>query len=351
MIRALRLAIRTGLGLTLLVVGGCGYLFGDDGFFRDKSEDYKQAEELPVIEVPAGKEVGSLEEVYPIPEIRDEVVSPGSFEVPRPSPLVAGAADERVRIQSLGDDSWALVSIAPGQLWPEVRGFLAAAGIQVGRVDARAGIMETSWLELDGQEMASRFRFRIDQGVQRGTSELHVLQMNQAGDGTTWPEQSDNVPQEQEMLKAVAQYVANSADSAPVSMIADQAMSASGKISLQESADGGTYIRVGLPFNRAWASLAKALEDSSFEITDRDRSAGTYYVRFLGPEGEEEDGWFDWLFGDEEHPLTGKEFEVHIAEEAADRVSIRLQPHQPPEPAFDQRQEQAMLSVIKGNIS
>ena len=30
--------------------------------------------------------------------------------------------------------------------------------------------------------MASRFRFRIDQGVQRGTSELHVLQMNQVGD-------------------------------------------------------------------------------------------------------------------------------------------------------------------------
>lgn len=351
MANILHIAARAGLGVALLTTAGCGYLFGDEGVFRDKSEDYKQSRELPVIEVPEDKQVASLDEVYPIPAVRDQVVPPGEFTVPRPSPLVAGAADERVRIQSLGDDSWALVSIAPGQLWPEVRGFLAAAGIQTGRVDARAGIMETSWLELDGQTLPSRFRFRIDQGVQRGTSELHVLQMDRAADGDGWPQVSDNVSQEQEMLKAVAQYVANSTESAPVSMIADQAMSATGKISLQEAPDGHAYISVGLPFNRAWASVGKALEDSSFEITDRDRSAGTYYVRFLGPEGEEEDGWFDWLFGDEEHPLAGKDFEVRMVEDGAERVSIRLLPQLSAESAFDRRQEQAMLSLIKGNIS
>jgi len=350
MINFLKPAVRVGLYGTLLLTAGCGYLFGDQGVFRDASEDYKKAPETEVIKVPEGKNVSGLEEVYPIPAVKDELVLAGEFEVPRPTPLVSGSANEIVRIQSLGDDSWALVAIAPGQLWPQVRGFLAAAGIQVGRVDARAGIIETSWLELDGQEMASRFRFRIEQGVQRGTSELHVLQMNQAGDINRWPEESDNVPQEGEMLKAVAQFIANSADSAPVSMIADQAMSASGKISLQEAPEGYTYIRVGLPFNRAWASLAKALEDSSFEITDRDRSVGTYFVRFLGPEGQEEDGWFDWLFGEDEHPLTGKEFEVKMTEDGADQVSIRLHSQQS-EPAFDKRQEQALLSMIKGNIS
>ena len=30
--------------------------------------------------------------------------------------------------------------------------------------------------------------------------------------------------------------------------------------------------------------------------SDRDRTAGEYYTRFLGPESEEEDGWFDWLW-------------------------------------------------------
>ncbi|WP_116364801.1 outer membrane protein assembly factor BamC [Parahaliea mediterranea] len=353
MSKFLTITAKAGLCAALLASAGCSYLFGDGGPFRDKSEDYKQARETPQIRVPEGREAGGMEEIYPIPPVNEELVLAGEFEVPRPTPLVAGAADEVVRIQSLGDNSWALIAIPPGQLWPQVRGFLSAAGIQVGRMDARAGIMESIWVELEGQPVPSRFRYRIEQGVQRGTSELHVKQMNQRGAApadNAWPEVSDNVPQEREMLKAVAQYIANSADSAPVSMIADQAMSASGKIALQESPEGYTYIHVGLPFDRAWASLAKALEDSSFEITDRDRSAGTYYVTFLGPQGEEEDGWFDWLFGDEEHPLAGQPFEVRVAQDGDNAVNIRLVP-QGDADAYDKRQEQALLAILKGNIS
>ncbi len=114
--------------------------------------------------------------------MQDTILAAGKFEVPRPAPLVAGAEDELVQIQNLGDESWTLIGIAPGQVWPQVRNFLAASQIAVARVDASAGIMETYWVSLEGQPMASRFRFRMEQGVQRGTSELHVLQMSQAGD-------------------------------------------------------------------------------------------------------------------------------------------------------------------------
>ncbi len=331
-------------------LSGCGYLFGDDGVFRDPSQDYKNSPELEVIEVPAGKSSEALQEIYPIPNIEESLVLEGEFEVPRPTPLVAGAADEVVRIQKLGDETWALVAMAPGQLWPQVRSFLSAATLEVARVDARAGIMETGWLELDGASMGSRFRYRIERGVQRGTSELHVLQMNQAGDVENWPARSDNFDQESEMLRAVAQYIANSADTAPVSMIADQAISASGRISLQEAPDGRTYIQLGLPYNRGWASLARGLEDSNFEIVDRDRSAGEYYARFLGLESEEDDGWFSWWGGDDEHPLAGKEFLVTIKTASEDSVVIGLSPREP-DPEFDKRQEQGLLSLIKGNIN
>ena len=137
--------------------------------------------------MPEGKDSEALREIYVIPAVDNELVLAGEFEVPRPAPLVAGAGDEVVRIQKLGDQSWALIGVPPGQVWPQVRSFLTAAGIQVARVDARAGIMDTNWLTLEGQPMASRFRFRMEQGVQRGTSELHVLQMNQAGDVNSWP--------------------------------------------------------------------------------------------------------------------------------------------------------------------
>lgn len=333
----------------VLALPGCGMFFGDDGVFRDRAQDYRKAPQVPVVEVPAGKDTETLREIYVIPPIEEKVVPAGEFEVPRPAPLVAGAGTDVVRIQKLGDESWALISLAPGQVWPQVRSFLSAAGMQVARVDARAGIIDTTWLTLEGKALPSRFRFRMEQGVQRGTSELHVLQMNRSS-ADDWPRNSDDVPQEQEMLRAVAQYLADVADSSPVSMIAEQGLSAGGKISLQESKDGRTYIRLHLPFARAWASLGLALDKSSFELTDKDRSAGVYFARFVGAQDAEEPGWFDWLWGEDENPLVGEVFLVSVERESDATVTIHLQPENEAL-AFGRREEQDLLTLIKGNIN
>ncbi|MDP4918813.1 MAG: outer membrane protein assembly factor BamC [Haliea sp.] len=346
-----KLALRAALAVGLTASAGCSYLFGDEGMFPDTSQDYKQAREMEPIRVPEGAPGTNLQEIYPIPPIQDDLLLEGEFEVPRPTPLVAGAGEDVVRIQSLGDESWALVAMAPGQLWPQVRSFLTSAGIQVGRVDAQAGIIETSWLDLEGQTMSSRFRFRIEQGVQRGSSELHVLQMRQAGDVSTWPAESTDVGQEQEMLKAVAQFVANSADSAPVSMLADRAMSAEGKLAMEDVPGGGSVLRLGLPFTRGWASVGKALEESRFEVTDRDRSEGIYYVRFLGEAANEEGGWFSWMFSSEdENPLVGRNLLVSVAAAGDREVTVGVAPVAGDSP-LERRDQQALLTVLKGNIN
>ena len=346
--------IRVALGklailVSLFSVSGCSYLFGDDGVFRSRAEDYKKSPEVPLIVVPDGKSADFIQEIYAIPEVSESLVLAGEFEVPRPTPLVSGASDDIVRIQKLGDDSWALVAVAPGQLWPQIRSFVSSAGLSIARVDARSGIIETSWVQLEGHDMESRFRFRIEQGVQRGNSELHVLQMNRAGDVENWPEISDDKEQETTLLRGVSQYIANSTDASSVSMIADQSLSASGKILLQETTDGHTEIKVELPFSRAWASLASALAKSSFDISDRNRSTGTYYVQFLGPNDEEEDGWFDWMFEDEEHPLAGRDLLVTMTS-GNDVVTISVVSKAEDQP-LDKREEQALLVLIKGNIN
>lgn len=339
-------------GFMLASLTGCGYLFGDQGVFRDKSEDYKKAPDLPVITVPDDKDTVALQEIYPVPPVENALLATEEFEVPRPTPLTAGAEDEIVRIQRLADASWILVAEAPGQVWPQVRSFFASAGIPISRVDARAGTMETGWLALESAAMASRFRVRIEQGVQRGNSELHVLQQNQAGDVNVWPNSSDNSDQESEMLQALAQYIANSAGTAPVSMVAEQAIAASGKISLQETAAGEPYIQLTLPFDRAWASLGRALEKSTFNITDRDRSSGVYYADFLGPQGEDEDGWFDWLWdSDDEHPHAGQSFVISVESEDSDNVAIGLRAADQASVTLEKREKQAMLTLIKGNIN
>jgi outer membrane protein assembly factor BamC len=342
----LRLGLSAGL---LLSLPACSYLFGDEGLFPDESEKYKEARELPVIRVPEGKSSDALRDLYTVPEVEDNLVLAGDFDVPRPTPLVAGVADQMVRIQRLGEERWALIGEPPGQVWPQVRSFLAALQVQVARVDPREGIIETGWITLDSSPMASRFRFRIDQGVQRGNSELHVLQQHQTGNIERWPADSDNAQQEADMLQGVAQYIANSADTAPVSMIADQSIQAAGRISLQEAPEGYTYIQLGLPFDRAWASVEKALGDSSFEVTDRDRSSGEYYVQFKGLQEEEDGGWFGWLFDEDEHPLAGRNFLVTVQPDKDDSVTVRLRPRDGQ--ALEQREEQSLLALLKGNIN
>jgi outer membrane protein assembly factor BamC len=340
-----------GLLLPLMLIGsGCGYLLGDQGVFRDRSEDYKKAPDLPPVTVPEGMESVPMREIYAIPQVEETYLEPGEFEVPRPAPLASGTGQELVKIQKLGDERWILIGVAPGQLWPQVRNFMSASGMQVARADARAGIMESNWLAVEGESLSSRFRFRMEQGVQRGTSELHILQMTQRGAEGEWPGKSDDMQLEAQMIQAVAQYLADSAESAPVSMVAEQGISAGGKISLQETPQGDSFLRLELPYDRAWASLGRALEKSYFEITDRDRSAGIYYVRFL-PEGtDEEQGWWSSLWDDDDAPPPDRVYLVTMSRLSGEAVSITLKPLDSGV-SLDMREQQEMLTAIKGNIN
>ena len=336
--------------LTLSLFVGCSWL-PEQEYIRDRSDDYRKARVEPRIKVPAHLEDDALKDIYVIPPTTERLMPTGEFEVPRPAPLVASGTEELVRIQRLGDEEWVLASVAPGQLWPQVRSFLSSNGVQVARVDARAGLIETGWFRGRDASMDERYRFRIEQGVQRNTSELHVLQMYQAGDITRWPEASADQQRGSDMLMLVAQYIANSTEAAPVSMMAQQAISASGRVNLLEGTDGQPYIRLQLPYYRAWASTERALRESSFQIRDLDRSSGVFYVRFVPPE-DEDGGWFGWLFGDDDEAskeLSDQDYLVTMKQVDENQVHITMAREDGK--ALELAQAQNLLSLVKGNIN
>ena len=342
--------MRTAALILLVSLVGCSWLPEQD-YVRDRSDDYRKAKVEPRIKVPEHLEDDALKDIYVIPPTTERLMPTGEFDVPRPTPLVASETEELVRIQRLGEEEWVLASMAPGQLWPQVRSFLSTSGVQVARVDARAGLIETGWFQSEGATMNERYRFRIEQGVQRNTSELHVLQMYQAGDIENWPETSAEPQRGSDMLLLVAQYVANSTETAPVSMMAQQAISASGRVNLAEDDEGRPYIRLQLPYYRAWASTERSLRESSFRIRDLDRSGGLFYVRFVPPE-EDDEGWFGWLFGGDEElseEIGEQDYVVTVAQAEKNLVHISLarEDGQPLDPV----QEQTLLTLIKGNIN
>lgn len=331
-----------------LTLSGCSWLFGEDGLLPDNSEDYKSAPEFSEIAIPSSIESANLEATYPIPGIEEVAYTEGT-DVLRPAPLTSASEYETVRIQKLGEERWMLSSVAPGQLWPQVRAFLNASGIGVAASDARSGLIDTQYVTLTERELPTRFRFRVDSGVQRNTSELHILQQDSDGTDRDWPQQSDDSELESSMLTNIAQFVANSADAGSISMVADRAMGAAGRITLVDG-DAGTRIQLALPFNRAWASVGKALPESGFAVDDKNRSEGVYYVSFIGTSEEREQGWFDWLWGSEkEHPLAGRQYLVKLAAVADDAVVITLS--QQDGSSADRKEQQALLTLLKGNIS
>jgi outer membrane protein assembly factor BamC len=340
--------------LTFPIVG-CGsmdFLFGDNGYFRNRSNDYQKAEETVRIDVPEGLDSSTLEDIYVIPPITEDLRASEGFEVARPAPLVATEAEQAVKIQKLAEERWVLAALAPGELWPQLRGYLNVNRIPVSRVDARQGLMETAWLEIEVGGLKERYRYRIDQGVQRNTSELHVLQMLQTdGADHVWPSVSVDDKREADMLIDMANYIANSADASSVSMIAQQAISAGGKVTLQESAEGNPQIILRLPFYRAWASLGQALKRSNFEVEDLDRSSGQYYVNFEEQVMEEEDsGWLSWMFDKKPEELLSASYLIMVKESAADdSVTIDIKSHVGEK--LERAEAEKLLAVIKGNLS
>ena len=334
-------------------MSGCSSLLGEYGLFTNNTEHYRKSPEFSEIIIPPS--VGAaknLDPIYPIPSIRGNLQPISEFNVPRPAPLTAlPSQGDTVRIQRLGNENWALVAVAPGQLWPQVRAFLTSSNIGVVSSNAYAGLIDTGYVTLTDRNLPARFRFRVDTGVQRNTSELHVLQQDHTAVDEPWPEVSDNPELEQAMLRNVAQFIVNSVEAASVSMIVDQSMGSVDRINI-ENIENSTRIRLGLPFNRAWASLNKALPESGFVIDDKNRSEGIFYVTFVDQQAEEDSGWFKWLKRGEKEkqPFLGKQYLVKVVSTQSDLVYITLAGRDD-SAMIDSRDQQALLTLLKGAIN
>ena len=280
------------VSLGLAVLSGC--MFGDSGAFRDRGDDYRKAKLSAPLELPPGVSSESLDDKYIVPGLQTYTVLPGKFEVQRPEPLAKNVGTAEVKIQTLDGKSWILLDGDPNQVWPRMRVFLGRAGLKVALADGATSTIETEWRDPNGDgSTRERFRFRLDQGVQKGTSEIHLL--TQINGGDSWPAVSDSLEREQQMVRVVAQYMADSEAETSVSMLA-QRSDGKGKIFLEGSVEGeGQYLRLQLAEDRAWAALGLALVKAGFDIEDDRREVNKYWLTYSDSEADEM-GWFTRLF-------------------------------------------------------
>jgi outer membrane protein assembly factor BamC len=348
---SVELLLSAGLVLLSSGMGGCGWLTGENGLMRDRKNDYLKAAVAPPLKLPAGMAAPMIEDLYVIPP-SSNAARPREFEVPRPSPLLADLSEQKVRIQKLQDQQWILVAVPPSQLWTQVREFLLLRRIGIVSEVGQQGTIDTSMLTAESVSAPERYRFHIEQGVQRNMSEVHVLQSN---DGS-WPQVSTQRAREDWMVNELSEYLAGSIDRAAYSLVA-QGINTSSRLDLMRPEQGAAYLLLRLPSERAWASLAYALKRSPLKAQDVDRSAGSFYARYLPPPREDDKpNWFMGMFVDDPEYADveyGGNHYVVVVKEVAEGIEIRVQPQEGTDrdDDFTDAEAEYMLGLIKGYLT
>ena len=242
---------------------------------------------------------------------------------PLPKPIETNRR-EGVIIQNLNDTSWIVLDATPGQVWPLVRDYWTQLEVILEYEDPGAGIMETSWLEVDSNlETRHKYRITIEPGLHSGYSEIYVIHVESPRSEpaplvTTWPETSVSEDRERQILDSLSQYLADRNDvyqASSASLLAGS-IEAERKANIVEGGQGQQVLELRLSYRRAWVLVRSALDEAGVTILENDRDMAFLNVRFSGISEEDEPGFIGRLFnrGDGETVAVEQDFSVRLVD-------------------------------------
>ncbi|MES9954095.1 MAG: outer membrane protein assembly factor BamC [Candidatus Thiodiazotropha sp. 6PLUC2] len=328
------------LSLSILSLSGCS---SDGGFFSDSEREYRtQQETVDDLEIPPDLTSQTIQDAMAIPGAgsasyeeyasqRDKRTS-GSIVAEEVLPEFEG-----IRVERDGDKRWLVIDAEPRRVWPKVVAFWRKNGLLLIEQNPKVGVMKTDWLEsradikqgfiteffrkalggIYSSATRDQFRVRLDRGLEQGTTELYLthrgleekLKENISGDADTtyWTPRPNDPEVEASMLRSLMVHLGVSSEKAK------EAVSAS-----SERADRSRLLTTGeLPelwideeFARAWRLTGVALDRVGFAVEDRDRSNGTYFVRYsqLSEDEKEDEGFLSKLafWSDDEEKINSE---------------------------------------------
>ena len=347
-----KLILQTILMATL---NSCAFMFGDDGLFPNRNDDYLEAQSMPQMEIPSQLDSYTLDLLYVVPP---RFSSLAAFEdVPMPQPIDTRRR-EGVIIQSLNARQWIVIDATPAQVWPLVRDYWTDLEIILDYEDPSLGVMDTSWVEVGSNiEKRHKYRITIEPGLHSGYSEIYVTHMENLTSDTvplviSWPEESVSSDLERQVLTSVSQYLADRNDvyqASSASLLAGS-IEAESKANIVENDNGQPILELKLEYGRAWVQIRQALERAEVVITDSDRDQAVFNVQFSGIIDEDEQpGFFGRLFGRGGEEMDElKNFNVHLR-----RLNNVINVVTEPQDSFDDSGQisQDLLQVIDENLS
>jgi len=273
--------------------------------FESDKIDYKSAGKAPSLEVPPDLTQLSRDNRYAVPggTVSANSLQAGKIDAPGVPTAVATLGD--VRMERSGNQRWIVVNRPADQLWEPVRDFWQESGFLLTTDQRNLGIMETDWAEnraklpqdiirgtlgklLDSVYSTGeldRFRTRLER-TPTGT-EIYVSHRGMAEvysdarkEQTVWQPRPSDPELETEFLRRLMVKLG-------VSQEQSKALTASAAVAPSAARvatiDGRPGVQINEGFDRAWRRVGLALDRTGFTVEDRDRSAGTYFVRYVTP--------------------------------------------------------------------
>ena len=336
---------------------GCKYLAGENGPFRDRANDYLEAQILPTMTIPEQLDSYTLDELYVIPARFSPEEGKPLKETLLPRPIGARGR-EGVVIQNLAEESWIVIDATPGQVWPLVRDFWIQLEVNLENEIPSAGSMETSWLEIDSNlETRHKYRLTIETGLHSGYSEIFVAHVESARSEPiplviNWQSSSASKDRERQILDSLSQYLADRNDvyQASSSSLLAGSIEAEIKANILNK-QGNTVLELRLNYRRAWVLVRSALSEAGVAILENDRDMAFLNVRFAGIDEEEDPpGFIGRLFsrGNSDDAPVERDFSVRLVDEDG-LVTVHVDPLESAEDLSDLADE--LLALINDNLS
>jgi outer membrane protein assembly factor BamC len=355
-------SVKLGLLAVAAALSACSVLEGD-------KIDYKSASKGVTLEVPPDLTQLSRDSRYVVP---GSSVSANSFQIGQSVPTLPTAATAvgDVRIERAGNQRWLVVNRPADQLWGPVREFWQENGFLLSMDQPNLGIMETDWAEnrakipqdiirntlgrlIDSVYSTSerdRFRTRLERSPTGGT-EIYVshrgmveVYANTQKDQTVWQPRPTDPELEAEFLRRLmvrlgvppeqTRAAAATAPDRPTSRIA--------------TVNNQPVVVMDEAFDRAWRRVGLALDRTGFTVEDRDRSQGTYFVRYVPPSAEKSSpGFFGRIFGTSQKAEPPLKYRINLKTEGQTTLVSVLNANGAPEASAN---AQRIVQVIADDL-
>jgi len=306
--------------------------------------DYKKSKAIDTLEVPPELSSSTINEA---PDQLDAAQARLSeFGAAQPARESAGVLPVHpdMHVERDGDQQWLVVKGSPEQVWPRVREFWLQQGFLIKLEDPRLGILETDWNEnradipqgpirnllgkvLDSVYSAAtrdKYRVRLERGSGNDTTEVYlthrgveeVVKGDSVDKSTVWEPRPSDPELEAEMLKRLLVFLGVE-DQKAQTMVAQHTETPVRAELVSDEA--GAMLILKEDYSRAWRRTGVALDRVGFTVQDRDRSSGTYYVRYNDPLAEQDKkGLLDKLaFWSSHDDKGGDEYRIELQADGA----------------------------------